>query len=369
MKNIYIIGSRGYHVNYGGWETFTSRLVDHYNDSDTHFYVTQLTHNRKDTCIHSDKVTVIPVYTPKIGGATMFLHTIRAFKTCMKIAKEDEIFYVLGLKLYNQLKRKKKRLEKIGVKVFVNPDGMEWQRSKWGKQVKKFFLKSEDLMLNSADIIICDAKGIKSYIDKKYKNLRNKTKYIPYGHESYDLNNEDDVLNEYNLEKDNYCLVVARCEPENNFELIIKAFKKSKIDKQLVIITNLSECAYYKELIEKTKFKTDSRIRFIDGVYDKVKLACIRKHAYMYIHGHSVGGTNPSLIEAMSLTDVNVLYNVCFNRDIGEQSCMYFKSIKDLTNILDNDIDRSLGEQAKKLASENYTWDKIVKQYKAVFNE
>ncbi|MDO5329652.1 MAG: DUF1972 domain-containing protein [Coriobacteriia bacterium] len=369
MKNIYIIGSRGYHVNYGGWETFTSRLVDHYNDPNTHFYVTQLTHNKKDTYTDSDKVTVIPIYTPRIGGATMFLHTIRAFKTCMKIAEEGEIFYVLGLKLYNRLKRKKRKLEKLGVKVFVNPDGMEWQRSKWGKQVKKFFLKSEKLMLNNADTIICDAKGIKSYIDRKYKHLKDKTRYIPYGFETYKLNNEKEVLKEHELKKDNYCLVVGRCEPENNFELIIKAFMKSKIDKQLVIITNFSESSYYKDLVESTKYMSDPRIKFIDGVYDKEKLACIRKNAYMYIHGHSVGGTNPSLIEALSLTDVNVLYNVSFNRDIGQKTCLYFKSIKDLTKILDNDIDKSLGKEAKKLAKANYTWDKIVDQYKAVFNE
>lgn len=369
MKNIFIIGSRGYHVNYGGWETFTSRLIDNYNDPDTHFYVTQLTHNKNDAIVDNDLVTVIPIYTRKVGGATMFLHSIRAFKACVSVAEEGDIFYVLGLKLFNYLKRKRKKLKKIGVKVFVNPDGLEWQRSKWNKYVKKFFLKSENLMLNNTDIIICDAKGIKSYVDRKYKHLKKITRYIPYGFETYELKDEDKTLSKYSLEKNNYCLVVARCEAENNFELIVKAFMKSKLDKQLVVITNASGSSYYNELIEKTNCKSDQRIKFIDGVYNKKELASIRKNAYMYIHGHSVGGTNPSLIEALSLTDVNVLYNVSFNRDIGEKACLYFKSQKDLVKILESKVDKSLGEKAKEIAFANYTWDKIVDQYKAVFDE
>ena len=110
--------------------------------------------------------------------------------------------------------------------------------------------------------------------------------------------------------------MVGRCVPENNYELIISDFMKSTIKKSLVIITNLSSSNYYKELVEKTGCLKDSRIHFIDGVYDGLKLAVIRKNAYLYIHGHSVGGTNPSLLEALASTDLKQvrgadLGNIC----------------------------------------------------------
>ena len=147
---------------------------------------------------------------------------------------------------------------------------------------------------------------------------------------------------------------------------------KSTINKSLVIITNLSSSNYYKELVEKTGCLGDSRIHFIDGVYDQLKLAVIRRNAYLYIHGHSVGGTNPSLIEALSLTDLNLLYDVCFNHDIGGNTCLYFKERTSLTRLLDNKkllnhSKKKLGPQAKKLVEENFTWEKIVAEYKKIF--
>ena len=146
----------------------------------------------------------------------------------------------------------------------------------------------------------------------------------------------------------------------------------SKIKKDLVVITNLSSSHYYEELVGKLHFDGDKRVHFIDGVYDKKKLAVIRKNAFLYIHGHSVGGTNPSLIEALSLTDLNILYDVCFNRDVGEEACLYFKEEGSLSKILDNEKEldkkkKELGKVAKELVKKNYTWDIIVDKYKEIF--
>ena len=210
-------------------------------------------------------------------------------------------------------------------------------------------------------------------IINKYPKLEGKTTYIAYGSDSYNFDDvdEDKILKEYNLVKDDYCLMVGRCVPENNYELVIEDFMDSTINKKLVVITNLSNSGYYNELIDKTKCLNDDRIIFIDGVYDKVKLAVIRKNAYLYIHGHSVGGTNPSLIEALSLTDINILYDVCFNRDVGVDSCLYFKNKGDLTKVLDNkkisNKRVSMGKKAKTIIKDNFTWDIIVDKYKKVF--
>lgn len=166
--------------------------------------------------------------------------------------------------------------------------------------------------------------------------------------------------------------MVGRCVPENNYELVIKEYMNSKINKDLVIISNLDSSNYYNELTSITNCNSDKRIKFINGVYDTTDLAVIRKNAYLYIHGHSVGGTNPSLIEALSLTDLNILYDVSFNRYAGMDSSLYFKFKGDLTKLLDDttyldSIRKEKGKWAKEIVKNNFTWKIIVDKYKEIF--
>ena len=379
MKNVFIVGARGYHANYGGWETFVSNLVDHYQEKDTIFHISMYTDdsNLKEYEVNPN-IIVTPICVKQHGSIKMFLYSIKAFHYYLdyieKNSIEDAIIYMLGLKLFHYLGWKKKKIKQLGVRVLVNPDGLEHERSKWSYPVKKFFLLSERLMLKNSDVIVCDGLGIKRYVDEKYPKLRDRTVYIAYGFRKFDFSDvdEDAILREYQLNRDGYCLMVGRCVPENNYELIINDYINSKIEKELVIITNLSGSKYYQELVDKTTCNQDRRIRFIDGVYDQEKLAVIRRNAYLYIHGHSVGGTNPSLIEALSLTDLNILYDVCFNHDIGGNTCLYFKERTSLTRLLDNKkllnhSKKKLGPQAKKLVEENFTWEKIVAEYKKIF--
>lgn len=380
-KTIFIIGARGYHANYGGWETFVSNLVDQYNDKNAVFYVSELTDNKEDDKKIkkiNNNLYLISIYVKEIGSPKMFFYTMKAYTYTLKYIKQENLkgtyIYILGLKLGPLLWFNKRFRKKQNIKILVNPDGLEHRRSKWNKIIQICFLLSEWSMINHCDTIVCDALGIQEYINKKYKRAKNKTVYIAYGAKKEDISNinEEEILEEYNLKKDNYCLMVGRCVPENNYELVIKDFMDSKIKKDLIIITNLNSSNYYQELTEKTNCNNDKRIHFINGVYDQKKLAIIRKNAYLYIHGHSVGGTNPSLIEALSLTDLNILYDVCFNHDIGNNTCLYFKEKNTLTKLLDNQkvLDKNkktLGPQAKKLIKDNFTWEKIVEQYKKIF--
>ena len=377
MKHVFIVGSRGYHAKYGGWETFVSKLVDNYNDKDTLFHVSMYTDNKNEKIYINNNVIVDPIYVKQKSSIKMFIYTIKAYKNYLKYIDDNKIknayIYVLGLKLFNYLKLKKNIAKKLGIKIYVNPDGLEYKRSKWSYPVKKFFLMSEKLMLNNCDLVVCDGKGIEKYILDKYPNLNGKTTYIAYGYDELRINiDEKKVLDKYNLKKDDYILMVGRCVPENNYELIIKEYIKSKSNKKLVIITNLSTSNYIDELREKTHFDEDNRIRFIDGVYDTTELGIIRKNAFAYIHGHSVGGTNPSLIEALSLTDLNILYDVCFNRDVGENSCLYFKDEGSLVKLLNDEKylkskKNELGKKAKQRAKKYFTWEIIVKKYKRIF--
>ena len=379
MKNVFIIGSRGYHYNYGGWETFVSNLVDNYNDPKTNFYISEYTDDSaKETYKATSNITVNPIYVKNTSSAKMFIYSVKALKYYYKYIKDNNItnayIYILGLKLFNYLGIYKKRLKKLNVKIIVNPDGLEWKRSKWSYPVKKFFLMSEKLMLKNCDLIVCDALGIKEYVDSTYPKLASKTTTIAYGFNEIKLTDKEikNTLDKYNLKEKEYFLVVGRCVPENNYELVINEFMNSNSKKTLLIITNLSGSKYYDELKERTHFEKDKRIRFIDGVYNTKELAAIRNKAYAYIHGHSVGGTNPSLIEALSLTELNILYDVCFNHDVGLDTCLYFLETGSLQKLFDDQkyLDESrkkLAPLAKKHVYDNYTWDKIINEYKKIF--
>ena len=379
MKHIFIIGSRGYKAKYGGWETFVTNLVDNYNDDNTIFHVSGLSETKNELNNQVSKNLITDsFYIRKNGGIKMLLCTIKAFKYYIKYIKENNIknsyLYILGLKLGPLLKLYKNKLNSLGITILVNPDGLEHERSKWNYLVKKFFLLSEKWMLFNSDIIVCDAKGIKKYIDLKYPKLKKKTIYIAYGTNKVDLSNIDEkgILKEYNLKKNDYCLMVGRFVPENNYELVITEFIKSKINQKLVIISNISSSNYYNEMVSKIKCLNNDRIIFIDGIYDQEKLAVIRKNAYAYIHGHSVGGTNPSLLEALSLTQLNILYDVNFNREVGGSSCLYFKEEGSLTKILNNIKNynrRSLGNKAKKIIEDDFTWKIIIDKYKNIFRK
>lgn len=380
-KNIFVIGSQGYNKNYGGWETFVKNFADFYDKKKANIYVSEITHEKSDEEYVSNGIRCLPVYTKKTGSATMMIYSIKSLYYVKKYIRKNKIknaiIYVLGLKLGPFLNIERNYFKKHDIKVFVNPDGLEWKRSKWSNLIKKYFLYAEKAMLNNCDGIICDSEGIKTYLEETYPKNKVPKYFIAYGTKKVDLSDIDEkgVLKEYKLKKDNYCLVVGRCVPENNFELIIDEFMKSTIDKELVIISNIEGCKYYEELKEITNCDKDKRIRILPGIYDEKKLSTIRKNAFLYLHGHSVGGTNPSLLEALSLTDLNILYEVNFNHQVGEDACLYFSSKSgDLKKILNNEknlksIKEDCGRKAKKRIEEEYTWDYILNKYEELFND
>ena len=167
--------------------------------------------------------------------------------------------------------------------------------------------------------------------------------------------------------------MVGRFVPENNFETIIQEFMKSKSEYDLAIITTIDDC-FMKKLERKLHFSDDARIKFVGTVYDQELLKKIRENAYGYIHGHEVGGTNPSLLEALGSTELNLLLNVGFNKEVGGDGAIYWgKQQGELAQIIDTmetlDINRikELGMKAKKRIAEEYTWKKISDLYENIF--
>ena len=384
MKNIIIIGARGYQFNYGGWETFVTNLIQNYNDKSVQFHIPELNHNKKEnkSILNKDGVSCLQIYVPKIGFVTMFLYAIKALKYLKNYIKknhlENVVVYVLGCRVGPFYPFLIHSLKKQGIPIYLNPDGLEWMRDKWAWWIKECFKLSEFIMVKHSDAIICDSKAIQNYIDQRYQKFHKKTYFIPYGaylnekEEKTDLVNS--LLKKYKIKENNYYLIVGRFVPENNFELIIREFMKSKTNKDLVIISNVIENKFYKKLKKKTRFFEDKRIKFIGPVYDKPSLLYFRKNAYAYIHGHSAGGTNPSLLESLATTKLNILFNAIYNVEVGLTSALYFSRMpNDLVRILnkcetfDSKLIKKYATLARERIKSAYSWESVVKEYKKLW--
>jgi rhamnosyltransferase len=231
-------------------------------------------------------------------------------------------------------------------------------------------------MVKHADLLICDSREIEKYIKNEYGKYNLSTIFIAYGADigASTLTDDDEKylhwLEKYHIKPNNYYLVVGRFVPENNYETIIREFMSTDIPKDLVIITNMEENKFYNKLKLKNQFTKDDRIKFVGTVYDQELLKKIREKAYAYIHGHEVGGTNPSLLEALASTKINILFDISFNREVGGDSALYFsKNIGNLSEVI-NKVERlnnhdadNLSQKAKKIITNKYSWDKIINDY------
>jgi rhamnosyltransferase len=381
LKNVFIIGSKGIPAQYGGFETFVDELVSRQKSKKIRYYVSCLSDNEET--FKYKKATCFNVKVPNVGSAKAVVYDILAIRKTIEIivkdSFEDCVVYILACRIGPFMRHYKRMLEAMGVKVYVNPDGHEWKRSKWNALIKKYWKISEQGMIKNTDMAICDSKAIDLYIRKEYYRFEPKTKFISYGSEvePSKLTIEEPALKEwfekFNIKPKEYYLIVGRFVPENNYETMIKEFMASKTKRDLVIITNVEENKFYTELKQKTNFETDSRIKFVGTLYgDLVKK--VREEAYAYIHGHEVGGTNPSLLEALGSTNINLLLDVVFNKEVGEEGALYFtKEAGSLANLIDKadyltDMEiKSLGSKAKLRIKENYSWDSIVDQYEELF--
>ncbi|MGT2786565.1 beta 1-4 rhamnosyltransferase Cps2T, partial [Streptococcus loxodontisalivarius] len=288
------------------------------------------------------------------------------------------IFYVLACRIGPFINRFRKQIHALGGQLLVNPDGHEWLREKWSAPVRRYWKYSESLMVKHADLLVCDSKNIESYIQKDYAKYKPETTYIAYGTELAGtcLKAEDNTVRTWFSEKgvteDNYYLVVGRFVPENNYETMIREFMKSKSKKDFVLITNVEQNAFYEQLKADTGFDKDSRIKFVGTVYDQSLLKYIRENAFAYFHGHEVGGTNPSLLEALASTKLNLLLNVGFNREVGEDGAIYWDK-DNLHRVIDEVETMSEAEifVMDKLSTEQvknrFTWDFIVDEYEKCF--
>lgn len=384
MENIdvFIIGSKGIPAKYGGFETFVENLTAKKENKNIKYHVACMSDNYEEF-IHND-ARCFNIKVPNIGPAKAVYYDVKALQASINYIKknkmENAIIYVLACRIGPFISYFKKILVKLNCKLYVNPDGHEWKRAKWNSLIKKYWKLSEKLMVKYADLLICDSKNIEKYIKENYKKYNPKTVFIAYGAdiERSKLKDNDDKLMQWYQENEikpfDYYLVVGRFVPENNYETMITEFMKSNTKKDLVLITNIEKNKFYQYLKEKTHFNRDKRIKFVGTVYDQELLRKIREQAYGYIHGHEVGGTNPSLLEALATTKLNLLLNVGFNKEVGEDGAIYWsKEEGSLSNTLEkvNTYERDeinkYEAKAKNRIEKKYSWKIILDKYENVF--
>lgn len=389
-KHVFIVGCKGIPTRYGGFETFVDKLTEYRTDENIQYHVARILDDKEydpqNTEYQYNNAHCFDIKQRTGGPARAIFYDIDAIKYSINFIKEhnikNPIVYVLACRIGPFIGGLKKKIHKLGGKLYVNPDGHEWKRAKWSAPVRKYWKLSEKLMVKHADFLVCDSLGIESYIKEDYKKYNPKTTFIAYGAETSASTLKDDdekVLNWYgkfNIKPKNYYLIVGRFVPENNFEVMIKEFMKSKTKKDLVIITGYEGVGLYDELKEKTHFDKDKRIKFVGTVYDQQLLKKIREDAYGYLHGHSVGGTNPSLLEALRRTDLNLLFDVCFNREVGQDGAKYWtKEYGLLAQMLERADKMSaeeieeLGTKAKERIDKYYSWEYITKRYEELFTK
>lgn len=382
MKHVFIIGSKGIPANYGGFETFVEKLTEQQKSKEIKYHVSCLSDNNDE--FEHNGARCFNVKVPNIGAAKAVYYDVTAFKECIKYIKENRIenpiVYILACRIGPFVGYYKKQLKKLGGTLFVNPDGHEWKRAKWNAAIRSYWKISEKLMVKHADLLVCDSMNIEKYIKEDYKQYNPKTTFIAYGAdiEKSKLSDDDETLLNWYKEKGvkakEYYLVVGRFVPENNYETMITEFMKSNTKKDFVIITNVESNKFYEELKRKTEFDKDKRIKFVGTVYDQELLKKIRENAYGYLHGHEVGGTNPSLLESLATTDLNILLDVGFNKEVGSNGAIYWsKNIGKLAEVIEDsekkDLEeiKSIGRIAKKQINDNYKWSLIIKKYETLF--
>jgi rhamnosyltransferase len=382
--NVFIIGSKGIPAKYGGFETFVEKLTKHWGKKDVKFHIACLDNNVKDDYIYN-KARCFTIKKIKIYKLQTLIYDLMSLNKSLQYIKENKlhgsIIYMLTYRIGPFLIFFKQRIKKNNISLYLNPDGLEYKRRKWNKLIKLYWKISRSLTLGFVDLIICDSREIQKIIIDDFKKISNRTTYISYGAEfinSVDPEKNIEIFNWFrniNISKDNYYLNIGRLIPENNFELIINEYINSESKKILLFITNIKyENNYYKYLNKKFNLEKNKKILFLGAIYDEALLNTIRGNAFAYIHGHEVGGTNPSLLEALAFTKINLVLRVAFNVEVCKDSVVYFEkspgSLKDfIIKIEKQDLYNleSLSQKAKNRIKEYYSWDKVVKEYEKIF--
>lgn len=357
---IAILGTRGIPNYYGGFEQF-AEFFSVYLVEKGHEVFVYNSHNHPFQEKTFNGVNLIHQNDPehKLGTFGQFIYDYNCIMDSRK--RDFDVILQLG---YTSNSVWFFLLPKKAI-IITNMDGLEWKRTKYSKPVQQFLKFAERLAAISSDYLISDSLGIKSFLLKQYKK---ESTFIAYGAHPFTNPNES-IIEQYDVLKSQYNMIMARFEPENNLDMVLEGVSLNNVQTPILVIGNHN--TKYGEYL-KNKFKNFPYIRFIGGIYNLEHLDNLRYYSNLYFHGHSVGGTNPSLLEAMASKALVISHNNDFNRGILNENAYYFSNANEVQNIL-----KTVNKKDNLMMVENnynaivneYNWEKINGEYLQLFED
>lgn len=351
---IAILGTRGIPNYHGGFEQFAEFFAIYLAEmgEDVYVYNSSL-HPYQESNYKGSNIISCNDPEDKLGTPGQFIYDLNCILDARK--RNFDIILQLGYTsstIWWWLMPKK-------AVIATNMDGLEWKRSKYSKKVQNFLKYAEKLGAVHSDHLISDSLGIQTYLKDKYQK---DSTYIAYGADVFNQPNEK-YLDEYQLEKEKYSLLIARFEPENNLEMILDGVVKSNLKETFLVIgKHETTFGYYL----KNKFKSHSNIKFIGGIYNLEALNNLRYFSRLYFHGHSVGGTNPSLLEAMASNTLICANDNLFNKGVLKDNAFYFKDAEQVTKLYSKLVkseNQPLIDNNHKAIEQEFNWNLINQKY------
>jgi glycosyltransferase involved in cell wall biosynthesis len=346
MGKLSIIGTVGVPACYGGFETLVENLLDE-NESNNNItvYCSSKTYLDKRSTYKNANLQYIPL---NANGIQSTLYDILSlFHAVYKRTDNILILGVSGTILLPLI-----RLIS-SANIVTNIDGLEWRRDKWGTLARSFLKLSEKIAVKFSHVVISDNQAIADYVYQEYKVT---SKVIAYG-------GDHAITSNLEIFDDGYALALCRIEPENNVEMILESF--SKTSKKIKFIGNWENSDFGKKM--KTKYQNFNNIDIISPVYDLAKLFDIRKKCSFYVHGHSAGGTNPSLVEMMHFNKTIITFDCDYNRASTENKATYFSNVESLIKEISLKNLPNNADKMHEIAQRRYTWKIVKKQYFDLF--
>lgn len=366
---IAFVSTRGIPNNYGGFEQFAEHIS------------TGLAERGHDVTVYSPhyhpfkgdeykNVRIKHIYSPELwmgGSIGSFFYDYFCLKDALRKENFDIIYeagYTSIIPAYIRF-----NVKRIVRPIFTtNMDGLEYKRTKFNKWVRKFVLWEERMAVKYSHYLIADNKGVQDYLREKYgKN----SAFLAYGADICD-NYKEEYLKDFGLIPDNYLLIIARLEPENNLSMAIEGYIASGLyGKMPLVIVGKTNTPYGKTLVKQ--YAEYESVRFVGGIYNFDIINSIRFYSHAYFHGHSVGGTNPSLLEAMASDCFILSHDNAFNKSVLGDNAIYYGDSKQVTAIL-NDLDALLTRNKSHFVANNrdtihthYSWEKLVDEHEKYF--
>ena len=356
-KTIYIVGTNGLPVRYGGWDMLLHNLTLTLSKEYNIIVYTSSFEALKG--IHSHNGASIKLIPLKANGFQSIIYDF----VSMLHASFNRADYILVLGVSGGIFFPIFRLFKS--KIILNPDGAEWKRTKFNRFVKMFLKLSEKIAVKFSDKVITDNKIMSKDILHSYDVHSSVIEYS--GDHVRKIPLTEVTASSYKIKSNNYAFKVCRIVPENNIEMILEAFSKTQF--KLLLIGNWNNSQFGIDI--RQKYNNNNNLLLLDPIYDQEKLDELRSNCRIYVHGHSVGGTNPSLVEAMHLALPCLIYGVNYNIETTESSAEYFLSEKDILSGLsklwnNEEYINSMGNSLLQIAEKRYLWSSIILKYKNV---